>query len=30
MFAVCAVTTSADGIVEVLWQLNSAKLTAVA
>jgi RNA polymerase sigma-70 factor (ECF subfamily) len=30
MFAVCAVTTSADGIVEVLWQLNGAKLTAVA
>ncbi|MET9271582.1 RNA polymerase sigma-70 factor [Kribbella sp. NPDC003557] len=30
VFAVCTVTASAEGIDEVLWQMNPAKLTAVA
>jgi RNA polymerase sigma-70 factor (ECF subfamily) len=30
VFAVCTVTASADGIDEVLWQMNPAKLSAVA
>ncbi|WP_427892709.1 sigma factor-like helix-turn-helix DNA-binding protein [Kribbella sp. GL6] len=30
MFAVCIVSVSADGIREVMWQFNGAKLTAVA
>jgi RNA polymerase sigma factor (sigma-70 family) len=30
LFAVCIVTTTPDGIAEVMWQLNGAKLTAVA
>ncbi|TCC07991.1 RNA polymerase sigma-70 factor [Kribbella soli] len=30
VFAVCTVTASSDGIDEVLWQMNPAKLTAIA
>jgi RNA polymerase sigma-70 factor (ECF subfamily) len=30
VFAVCTVTASTEGIDEVLWQMNPAKLTAVA
>ncbi|WP_350275445.1 RNA polymerase sigma-70 factor [Kribbella sp. HUAS MG21] len=30
VFAVCTVTASAEGIDEVLWQMNPAKLTAIA